>query len=89
MRIVQAACEHYLQGPAERFDLVFLDPPYRRDALPECMEILERGGWLAPDAWIYLEAERELVPLLPANWELYRSKTTGQVGYHLARRPEA
>jgi 16S rRNA (guanine966-N2)-methyltransferase len=84
--IVQARCERYLLGPAEPFDLVFLDPPYRQGALPGCMELLDQRGWLAPDAWIYVEAERGLELPLPANWELYRSKTTGQVGYHLVRR---
>jgi 16S rRNA (guanine966-N2)-methyltransferase len=84
--IVQASCERYLQGPAEPFDLVFLDPPYRQGALPGCMELLEQRGWLAPDAWIYLEAERGLEPSLPGNWEPCRSKTSGQVGYHLVRR---
>jgi len=84
--IVQAACERYLKGPAEPFDLIFLDPPYRQGALPECMDLLEQGGWLAPDAWIYIEAERGLDTPLPDNWERYRSKTTGQVGYQLVRR---
>jgi 16S rRNA (guanine966-N2)-methyltransferase len=86
VHIVQAACERYLQGPAEPFDLVFLDPPYRQGALAGCMELLERRGWLAPDAWIYLEAERGLEPRLPASWKPYRSKSSGQVGYHLVRR---
>ena len=86
VRIVRAACERYRQGTAEPFDLVFLDPPYRQGALPGCMELLEQRGWLATDAWIYLEAERGLVPPFPANWEPYRSKTTEQVGYHLVRR---
>jgi 16S rRNA (guanine966-N2)-methyltransferase len=86
VRIEQATCERYLQGPAEPFDLVFLDPPYRQGVLTGCMELLEQRGWLAPAAWIYLEAERGLEPALPANWEPYRSKTTGQVGYHLVRR---
>jgi 16S rRNA (guanine966-N2)-methyltransferase len=86
VRIVQATCERYLGGPAEPFDLVFLDPPYRQGLLPECMELLEQRGWLAPDAWIYIEAERGLEPPLPGNWDTYRSKATGQVGYHLVRR---
>jgi 16S rRNA (guanine966-N2)-methyltransferase len=86
VRIIQAHCERYLMGPTEPFDLVFLDPPYRQGLLPECMGLLEQRGWLAPEAWIYIEAERELEPTLPGNWEPYRSKTTGQVGYHLVRR---
>jgi 16S rRNA (guanine966-N2)-methyltransferase len=86
VHIIQARCEHYLIGAAEPFDLVFIDPPYRQGLLPECIGLIEHGGWLASDAWIYLEAERELELPLPRNWEPYRSKTTGQVGYHLVRR---
>jgi 16S rRNA (guanine966-N2)-methyltransferase len=86
VRIVQASCERYLLGPAEPFNLVFLDPPYRQGALPGCIELLEQRGWLAPDAWIYVEAERGLELPLPANWDHYRSKTAGQVGCHLVRR---
>jgi 16S rRNA (guanine966-N2)-methyltransferase len=86
VRIVRAACERYLRGTAELFDVVFLDPPYRQGVLPGCMDLLEQRGWLASDAWVYLEAERGLELPLPANWESYRRKSTGQVGYHLVRR---
>jgi len=84
--IIQAHCERYLLGSAEPFDLVFLDPPYRQGLLPGCMGLIEQRGWLAPDAWIYLETERGLELPLPGNWESYRSKTAGQLGYHLVRR---
>jgi len=86
VRVVQAASERYLQGPAEPYDIVFLDPPYRQGLLAQCLLQLEQRGWLAPDAWVYVEAERGLEPPLPANWKIHRGKTTGQVGYHLVRR---
>ena len=55
--------------------------------LPVLSEKLERGGWLAPGAWIYLEdAAARGEPRLPAGWTLLRSKRAGDVGYHLARR---
>jgi 16S rRNA (guanine966-N2)-methyltransferase len=35
---------------------------------------------------VYLENEkRDGVPALPARWELLKSKSAGEVGYHLAR----
>jgi 16S rRNA (guanine966-N2)-methyltransferase len=86
VHIVQAESVHFLQGPAEPFDIVFVDPPYRRGLLAACARLLEERGWLAADAWIYLEAERGLEPPLPDRWSLYRSRSTGQLGYHLARR---
>ncbi|MDX1696649.1 MAG: 16S rRNA (guanine(966)-N(2))-methyltransferase RsmD [Thiohalobacterales bacterium] len=86
VEVVQADVLRWLQGPSRPFDIVFLDPPYRRDLLPGCMRLLETQGWLAPEASIYIEAEKAWRPELPEGWSLYRSKQAGQVGYHLARR---
>lgn len=73
--------------PSQPFDIVFLDPPYYQAWLPALVERLERGGWLAPKAWVYLEdAAARGEPTLPAGWTLLRSKRAGDVGYHLARR---
>ena len=77
------------RGPpaSKPFDVVFLDPPYGEAWLPVLAEKLERVGWLAPAAWIYLEdAAARGEPALPAGWTLLRSKRAGDVGYHLARR---
>ena len=84
--VVQADVRQWLQGPSRPFDIVFLDPPFHQQLLPGCMGLLEANGWLAPDAFVYIEAEKGLQPELPENWSVYRSKQAGQVGYHLARR---
>jgi 16S rRNA (guanine966-N2)-methyltransferase len=86
VEVVQSSVEGWLAASAAPFDIVFLDPPFRKNLLSACMRALESGGWLAADAYIYLEAEASLEPELPQRWELYRSKRAGQVGYHLARR---
>jgi len=78
--------EYLLRSPAAAFDIVFIDPPYASGLLGPCAGLLDTHGWLKPDAWIYLEAPRGEVPPLPETWQLVRSKTAGQVGYHLARR---
>jgi 16S rRNA (guanine966-N2)-methyltransferase len=73
--------------PRVPYDVAFVDPPYAEQWLERTCDALETGGWLAAGAWIYLEdaAKRE-APSLPASWTLVRSKTAGDVGYHLARR---
>ena len=86
VKVVEEDVAHYLSGPPRTFDIVFLDPPFRQGRLAECMHSLETRGWLAAEAWAYLEAEHGLVPDLPENWTLHRSKQAGQVDYHLARR---
>ncbi|HUX73547.1 MAG TPA: 16S rRNA (guanine(966)-N(2))-methyltransferase RsmD [Steroidobacteraceae bacterium] len=83
----QCGAERFLRTAAAPFDVVFLDPPYGRDALGHFLPMIETGQWLAPGAHIYLEGERAAgVPPLPAHWRLLKSKSAGEVGYHLARK---
>jgi 16S rRNA (guanine966-N2)-methyltransferase len=72
-----------------RFDVVFLDPPFANDLLTHCCAALERRGWLADRARIYLECPaRAPLPPLPPRWRMLHSGTAGEVGYHLAERSE-
>ena len=71
------------------FDVVFLDPPFAAGLWQSIAARLEQGGWLAPGAFIYLEAPaREPLTGLPANWQAWREGSAGEVGYHLLRKPD-
>jgi 16S rRNA (guanine966-N2)-methyltransferase len=87
VEVVRMEVARFLAGPARRYDIVFLDPPFRQGLIAPCCRQLEENGWLADDARIYLEAEAES-PLegLPANWRSLRAQRAGEVGYHLYRR---
>ncbi|MFP4161311.1 MAG: 16S rRNA (guanine(966)-N(2))-methyltransferase RsmD [Ectothiorhodospira sp.] len=70
----------YLERCEEAFDLVFLDPPYRRDLLPGCLDRLSRPGRLRPGARVYLEhGGDEDPPSLPAGWTALRRTRAGEV----------
>jgi len=85
--VVQSDVLEYLGRSSRPYDVVFLDPPFSQGYLEKCCVLLERYDWIKPGGLIYLEAERALRSLpVPENWALLRSKTAGQVGYHLARR---
>jgi 16S rRNA (guanine966-N2)-methyltransferase len=85
-QVVEMGAARYLRGAAAAFDIVFLDPPFGRDALAEYIPLLDSGHWLKPGSQVYLENEKAGgAPLLPAHWELLKSKSAGEVGYHLAR----
>jgi 16S rRNA (guanine966-N2)-methyltransferase len=82
-RIVAEDALTFLRGEAQPFDLVFLDPPYASGVLAAVCTALA-GGWLAPQAYIYLESPAgQPLPALPPDWRVHRSKRAGQVGYHL------
>jgi 16S rRNA (guanine966-N2)-methyltransferase len=85
-RVVEMGATRYLRTPAQAFDIVFLDPPFGREALAEYVPMLDAGNWLNIGGLVYLENERTSgAPVLPAHWELLKSKSAGEVGYHLAR----
>ncbi|MEY2696063.1 MAG: hypothetical protein RL333_201 [Pseudomonadota bacterium] len=88
--VLLASARDFLKGPAEVFDLVFLDPPFRQGWLASAGALLERGGWLARDAWIYVEAEREFdFSALPPVWRCLRQGEAGDVAYRLYQRQSA
>jgi 16S rRNA (guanine966-N2)-methyltransferase len=74
-------------GPAGGpFDIIFMDPPFGRAALAEFVPLLDSGGWVKPTGLVYLENEKSAgLPPLPAHWEVLKSKSAGEVGYHLVR----
>jgi 16S rRNA (guanine966-N2)-methyltransferase len=77
----------YLRGPAQGFNIAFLDPPFESGLLGPCCEYLERSSWLVPGAYVYLEARgRSRLPPLPPTWNLLHSKQAGEVGYYLVRK---
>jgi len=41
----------------ERFDVVFIDPPYGLNIMPAALQALVRGQWLAPEAFVTAEVE--------------------------------
>ncbi len=38
--------------------LVFLDPPYHKNLVPQALSALQAGGWIAPGAMIVAETEK-------------------------------
>jgi 16S rRNA (guanine966-N2)-methyltransferase len=84
-RVLAMDARQYLRGPPEPFDLVFLDPPYASGDLEALCRVLVEGGWLRPDARVYLEQPASHgEPGLPPGLRMLRSKRAGEVGYHLA-----
>lgn len=85
--VIEADAIDYLGRPPQVFDIVFIDPPFHSDLIARSSRLLDERGWIRAGALIYIEAPRDATVLpIPGTWELVRSRTAGQVGYHLARK---
>ena len=89
-RVVEMGASRFLKSPGDTygapFDIVFMDPPFGQNALAEYLPLVAAGDWLKPGGLVYLENEKAAGPPdLPPDWELLKSKSAGEVGYHLAR----
>ncbi|THF61221.1 16S rRNA (guanine(966)-N(2))-methyltransferase RsmD [Pseudothauera rhizosphaerae] len=88
-KTLQAAQVELIRGDAvkfaasatDRFDVVFLDPPYHRGWLERIAPLL--GRILEPDGWLYVEAEAPLRGL--GGWSTVKQGRAGQVHFHLMR----
>lgn len=85
--ILHADALQFIKGtPNKAFNIVFLDPPFGQDLLNPACSLLEKGGWLTPQALIYLETEISGKLSLPSSWQIIRSKKAGQVTAVLVER---
>ncbi len=88
-RVVQTDALSWLGGNAPQpYDIVFLDPPFGADLWDESARRLD-AGWLAADAWIYVEAPADTPLAMPASWRLHRASRAGAVHFALYRRAAA
>jgi 16S rRNA (guanine966-N2)-methyltransferase len=77
--IVAADALAFLAHDSGRFDVVFLDPPFRQNLLPDVLSRL--GSRLVPGARVYVEAAAPVPQDGP--WRELRRKRAGQVSYQL------
>jgi 16S rRNA (guanine966-N2)-methyltransferase len=80
--LILADAFDFLGKSAETFDVVFLDPPFRQNALPVLLERLPAR--LAPGARVYVEAPAALEP--GGSWRELKRSRAGQVSYQLLER---
>ena len=86
-RVVQGDCMAFLTGAGERFDLIFLDPPYASDLLEKSLTLIAKIDIVTENGIIVCEsaAQAEL-PDLPAPYEKGREYRYGKIKLTLYRR---
>ncbi|MRX27856.1 16S rRNA (guanine(966)-N(2))-methyltransferase RsmD [Kangiella sp. HZ709] len=75
----------FIETNQNQFDLIFLDPPFRKGIAQEVINLLSSVYWIRPDTLIYLETEQGLELTIPDHWYLLKDKKAGQLLYKLYR----
>lgn len=89
-KVIQTDALSWLTQPPHKFDLVFLDPPFNKGLLQQCIELLDKQACLNTGSWVYIESEADLASLgIPRHWHLHRDKKAGQVMLRLFQVGEA
>ena len=86
-QVVQGEAQTFLRSCGERFDVVFLDPPYHTDLLEQCLEKITRFDILREHGIIVCESRAEWsMPELAAPYEAGREYRYGQIKLTVCRR---
>jgi 16S rRNA (guanine966-N2)-methyltransferase len=81
--IINSDALSFIKNNSQKFDVVFLDPPFRKDFIEQTAMLLNENS-LAENALIYVEMESDNnSQQLPLNWKLLKEKVAGQVIYRL------
>jgi len=79
LQLVRSDALKFVASTVQRYDLIFLDPPYRQGWIERIEPCLSRLA--LPGARIYIEAERVIETL--GEWRSSKRNQAGQVFYHL------
>jgi 16S rRNA (guanine(966)-N(2))-methyltransferase RsmD len=92
VQIVRGDAVAAAQGAAargQRYDLIFLDPPYQQGllerTLPLCAALLAPGGLVYAETGLALEFADGEQPEWLAPWDIVRADKAGMVFYHLLK----
>ena len=79
VRIVREdVTRHLRRGTMEAFDVIFLDPPYRKGYTETCLQAVLEHGWLTPGGILSAEIEKDLQVTTPDGLELLAERLFGQ-----------
>ncbi len=81
VELKRADALEFLRADGGTYDVVFLDPPFRADYLPQVLTVLVPR--LAAGALVHVEAQQ--TPVLPPSWEIWRCGRAGAVTHQLLK----
>ena len=82
LTVVRGDALEFARGARSRFDVVFVDPPYRLGMQVAALDLLP--GLLAAGGRVYVESDVVFEP--PRGWAVFKRARAGRVHFHLLAR---
>jgi 16S rRNA (guanine966-N2)-methyltransferase len=79
---VKADTLNYLSQCTEQFDIIFLDPPFSLNYIPQCLHQIVQKKILNPGGLVYIESDT-VIAVDYKDWKQIKLKQAGQVIYGL------
>jgi len=86
IKVIQANALNWLEKADQSFDIIFLDPPFDQNLVPETLEKLMRSTCVKSGSVIYIEEKIETTERsLPETLEIIKQGKAGQLRYSLVK----
>ena len=84
VKIIQADALSWLEKTDQVFDIIFIDPPFDQNLVPETLEKLMRSSCVKKGTLIYLEEKKQTTEtMMPKCLKILKQREAGQVRYLL------
>ncbi len=70
----------------QTYDLIFMDPPYRKNLVPAALKFLEKNDRIALHALFVIETAKKELLELPAQYELILTRSYGDTALHFYKK---
>lgn len=82
--ILRATFPYTLNIPSEKFDIVFLDPPFKSDYIPRALTWLLQNHYVGTQSLVYVESAKDQDGWSNfSDWQVLKDKVAGGVRYTL------
>lgn len=85
VEVVKADALSYLENTSEKFNVIFVDPPYKLDIYEKTLSLILKRNLIDENSVIYVEMRNGSNQIVPG-LECIREQTAGQAKYTLMRK---
>ncbi len=85
VEVVRSDAIDYLMNTSHKFDIIFIDPPYRLDIYEETLKIILKRNLIDDNSILYVEMRNGSNQIVPG-LEIIREQTAGQAKYTLMKK---